>query len=103
MITLITIEHVAKYLAVYLTFCLLFAVILMIFCRDGPKHFRGIAEEQDYHDLEAFFTRVYFSVSTSTLVGFGDITPKSRVARLIAMIALLIIVANILVFVVHIK
>ena len=99
--TLITIEHVAKYFVVYLVFCLAFAILLMILCRDGPTHFRGITEEQDSHPLEAFFTRFYFMVSTSTLCGVGDVSPKSHLARIIVIVILFLVVANIMVFLVH--
>jgi hypothetical protein len=75
----------------------------MLFCRDGPTHFRGITKEQDSNPFEAFFTRFYFAVSTTTLCGVGDVVPKSHVARTAVIVVLFLVVANILVFLVHRK
>jgi hypothetical protein len=71
--------------AFVLSYVLALACCLMAFCSDGSKHFNGIPKEDDSSFLGKFFNRLYFSTVSMSTLGYGDITPKSPVARLVVM------------------
>ena len=47
-------------------------------------HFKGL-----HHNTSTFFDFLYFSVTTQTTVGFGDIVPNSTFTRIITMIQMM--------------
>ena len=59
-----------------------YSLVYMACCYDSD-HWNGIDEDDDATDLDKFFNRLYFSVVTFSTVGYGDITPRSRTARLL--------------------
>jgi hypothetical protein len=69
---------------------LIAAVILLVACRDGPRHFSGMTAERDSSPWRAFFDRFYFALITVTTTGYGDICPKSSLARTLTMALTLI-------------
>lgn len=48
----------------------------------GPDHFNGV--DPDETMMQRLENRLYFTVSTLSTVGYGDITPKSTAARAMA-------------------
>jgi voltage-gated potassium channel len=66
---------------VFLSAVLMVALILgtLLYVVEGPEH--------GFKDIP---TSVYWAITTITTVGFGDITPKTEVGRLIASIIMLI-------------
>lgn len=64
----------------------LFAMILAgtiaftIICHDGEKHFHGIEAGKD-EGLAKIANRAYFTLTTMSSVGFGDVSPKSTTCR----------------------
>lgn len=47
-------------------------------------HFNGFTKEEDKHDK--FLNRVYFTVTTFSSTGYGDVSPITRPVKIIAMI-----------------
>ena len=62
----------------------------------GSDHFNGIDLETD-DGITYILNRVYYMVMTVSTVGYGDITPKSTLARLLT----LGIIINVLLHVVY--
>ena len=87
---------------IFIGFLLILSTLFMVFCRDGVTHFHGISQDSDKSTIGAFFNRLYFSTVTVTTVGYGDITPKSIVARTITMIAIFIVLFEVVVIVSHV-
>ena len=52
-----------------------------------------VSEKIDVPLSQKFFNRVYFSISTGTLLGYGDIYPTTNICKLIAMIQSLFTIA----------
>ena len=52
-----------------------------------------IPEKIDVPLSQKFFNRVYFSISTGTLLGYGDIYPTTNICKFIAMIQSLFTIA----------
>ncbi|HSI52510.1 MAG TPA: ion transporter [Ramlibacter sp.] len=66
---------------VFLSAVLMVALVLgtLLYVVEGPQH--------GFHDIP---TAVYWAITTITTVGFGDITPKTDIGRLIASVMMLI-------------
>ena len=82
-------------LTFFVTFFLFFGGLLTLVCRDA-SHFNGIDPIKDLNIGHAFLSRLYFTVTTFSTVGFGDITPVSVRARLIVIITVLFFIVVIL-------
>jgi len=65
-------------LCVYLLLALLFASMHQMFASFSTDYLNGASDPPSPSDL------LYFSVITLTTVGFGDITPASRLARAVS-------------------
>lgn len=77
----------------FVYFLLLFLtlwILLVIFCPEGELHFNGIKKEEDVTFIDKLFNRFYFSIVTGTTLGYGDISPKSKTARIIIIAFLLL-------------
>ena len=53
----------------------------------GPSHFNGLDASETI--VERVVNRLYFAVTTISTVGYGDISPKSLVAKCVGMTAML--------------
>lgn len=69
-----------RHFYLYLSFILIFALIYYVL---GKEHLSD--------DL-TLFDALYFSVVTQTTIGYGDITPVSRVGKTVAMIQILLFI-----------
>lgn len=71
-----------------LVFLIFYSVYLnfMIFL---PKLWKGIENEEDRKLLCNIADSFYFTVCTHSSLGYGDITPKSRMVRMITSIHML--------------
>jgi ABC-type bacteriocin/lantibiotic exporter with double-glycine peptidase domain len=73
----------------------LFVGLYMFFCRDY-RHFHGIERLEDIYWLDAFLNRFYFVLTTFTTIGYGDITPRTKRARLLTIFIILLIMVVVL-------
>ena len=67
-----------------------FVVAYMLLCRDY-RHFTGISKKEDAKYWDAFFNRFYFVMITFATIGYGDISPKSKTARILTISIILFI------------
>ena len=70
---------------------IIFAVIYTIAC-PTTDHWKGLTEENDKTLFDKFFNRFYFSLTTMTTIGYGDIAPVSKTARSIVLLQMFIFV-----------
>jgi len=56
----------------------------------GPEHFSGLDDEDPDDPRERVFHRLYMVMTTLTTVGYGDVYPKSRIARAVTMALMLV-------------
>ena len=66
----------------------IFAVFFLIL---PHEHWGGLDEENDQGILDMLLNRLYFTSTTFSTAGYGDIYPKSRIAKLLVMILQLLI------------
>ena len=59
---------------------LIYSLVYMALCFES-EHWNGMDIEDSPSVLDKLFNRLYFSVVTFSTVGYGDITPVSRMAR----------------------
>lgn len=86
---------ISKFSTIY-ALIILMTVLLLVFCQDSYRHFNGITPDMDQSVWDKIYNRLYFSVTTCSKVGYGDITPKSKLAKAIVMSFMILIMANIL-------
>ena len=67
----------------------------MFFCRDY-RHFKGIGRLEDLYWGDAFLNRFYFVLTTFTTIGYGDITPRSKRARILTIFVIFLTMVLIL-------
>ena len=73
----------------------LFVVIIfsIIFYNYDYTHFNGLNEKNDTNKL---FNRIYFTVTTLSSAGYGDITPKSNEIKIISIILQFILITGLM-------
>jgi len=67
---------------------------IYLFCNQ-PEDWNGMDDENDSFAVK-LFKRLYFSMTTFSTVGYGDISPKSIRARFIVMIQFVFILFELL-------
>ena len=80
---------------IIISFILFIALLFTILCRDA-SHFNGINPILDKNIFYAFFNRLYFTITTLTTIGFGDISASSILAKSIVIFIILLIVVFVL-------
>ena len=73
---------------------IVFAFIYIIFC-NSPDDWNGMDDDKDTFMVK-LFKRLYFSMTTISTVGFGDISPKSIKARSIVMLQFVFVILELL-------
>ena len=73
---------------------MIFAGIYVIFCNE-PEDWNGMDDEKDTFMVK-IFKRFYFSMTTMSTVGYGDISPKSIKARFLVIIHFIFVLFEIL-------
>ena len=81
-------------------------IISCVFTLLGPSHFNGLETEMEVKhstgviSTNALFMRVvnriYFVSTTVSTVGYGDISPKTSVARLLTILTQVLMLVNII-------
>lgn len=67
----------------------------IVFCFDS-SHFRGLEEQEDVTLLQKLGNRLYFTLTTFSTVGFGDISPKSTMCKIVSCAILMGILIQVL-------
>ena len=63
-------------------------------------HWAGLDADNDKTAMDKFFNRFYFTMTTFSSTGYGDISPQSKEARTVAMLVQLLMTVAILDFMV---
>tara|TARA_B100000902_G_C26523732_1_gene534521 strand:+ start:188 stop:478 length:291 start_codon:yes stop_codon:yes gene_type:complete len=74
--------NLISFLTTNLGIVVLFSIIYMVYIKFGissNEEFNGLNSESTLIDF------LYFSLTVQSTVGFGDITPKTKIARLLVM------------------
>jgi hypothetical protein len=72
---------ISKLSLIGITILLFFTLILMNY---DHTHFNGFSQESDIE--YKFLNRLYFATTTFSSTGYGDISPKSVVVKIISMV-----------------
>lgn len=80
----VTVQAVAGALAIYLLLGILFAFAITAMAKIGGEHY--FAQGTDGTESQ----RVYFSFTSMTTTGFGDLTPATRGGRALAVLEMLL-------------
>ena len=75
------------FLTLHLTIFIIFFIINFILMIKHRECWKGLPEENWGTILDSF----YYTTATHTSIGFGDITPKSRMIRVISSIHMIIV------------
>ena len=70
-------------IVIVLTFTLIFHLF-------DHNHFNGFGKEED--ETDKFLNRLYFTMTTFSSTGYGDISPNSREIKIISMILQFVLV-----------
>ena len=84
------IKAISKLLILGLTTILLFSCIFYLF---DHTHFNGI---EKHHEENKFFHRFYFTITTLSSAGYGDITPKTMPVKIIASMLQFILIISLM-------
>lgn len=71
-------------------------IIAIVLCAFDETHWNGIDNEDEFI-LHKFFNRLYFTVTTFSTTGYGDVTPKTRSLRMFVMVLQMVIFFQLLV------
>ena len=81
-------KNIIGFITFYVLIILVFSIIYYII---GSHNFNY----KHYHlNKHYFLDCVYFSTVTNSAVGYGDITPKTKLAKIIVIIQILLIYTN---------
>jgi len=81
----------------------LYLIFTLIFCQFDHTHWAGIEEKDDDTFNKKFFNRFYFTSTTYSTAGYGDISPKSTNCRIAVMILQTLIIIEIVNLALHVK
>ena len=70
-------------ISIYFGAMMVFLVILLAF---DHSHWNGIEEENDQTMSEKLMNRFYFLSTTFSTAGYGDITPKTTMTKMIVIV-----------------
>lgn len=87
-------KKIVKPIIVVLLLNIIFAIIYLIFCNE-PEDWKGLDDDEEPLMMK-LFNRFYYSMTTTSAVGYGDISPKSIKCRTIVMIHFIFIMINVL-------
>lgn len=85
-----------KNFSIIIGILIVFAVIYTIAC-PTTDHWKGLNNMNDATLSDKFFNRLYFSLTTMTTIGYGDITPVSKTARSIVLLQMFTIILKLLI------
>ena len=68
---------------------LILVIFTCIFSIFGKEHFSGLDDEKNF--MERIFNRFYFTMTTMSTVGYGDIYPKTMICRSFTLLLMLLV------------
>jgi hypothetical protein len=83
-----------KYIFTNIVFVLLFSFIYWYY---GTKEHLTFKKEFSYNENISYLSALYFTCTTHSCTGYGDITPKSRFMQSVVIIHLTLLFLNIIV------
>lgn len=86
-------KKILKLILFGVTIILIFTII---FCMFDHTHFIGLEEEDDNDILNKMFHRLYYTMSTLSSAGYGDITPKSYPIKIVSILLQLILIVSLM-------
>jgi hypothetical protein len=87
----VSLQAVAGALAIYMLVGLTFAFVIGVVAYAGPKYFaQGGHQSADEGALFSLSEEAYFSFTTLTTTGYGDLTPATSVGHAIAVLEMLV-------------
>ena len=69
----------------------IYLIFTLIFCSFDYKHWNGIEKKNDDTFKKKFFNRLYFTSTTYSTAGYGDVSPKSNKCKIAVMVLQLMI------------
>ena len=87
-------------LSLFILVNIIFTMIYFIFCNNETDwHFINDCDKDNLNKKDGLFLLdyLYFTFTTFTTVGFGDITPRSRKCRLLVILQLLTIITLVMI------
>jgi hypothetical protein len=66
------------------------------FVCNETRHWNGITDKEDTTKIDKIVNRIYFTLSTATTVGFGHISPKTILCKIIVSVQLIVILLEVL-------
>ena len=67
-------------------------VFIIIFYQYDHTHFNGFDEKEDADNTQKVLNRLYFTMTTFSSTGYGDVSPNSMQVKIITMILQFILV-----------
>ena len=68
---------------------IILAIFTCIFSIFGKEHFSGLDDEKNL--VERIFNRLYFTMTTMSTVGYGDIYPKTMICRAFTLLLMIMV------------
>lgn len=85
-------EHIGSLLSANIGIVLIFTIIYMIYLKEVSNNpneeFNSLNSDSSFIDI------LYFTFTVQSTVGFGDISPKSQVAKVLVMLQQLTLIVN---------
>ena len=79
---------------------LIVIISTLIYMSFNHEHWNGINENDDKNLFNKLISRLYFTTTTLSSVGYGDISPKTNINRLITIILHIIVLITIIEYIV---
>mgnify|MGYP001164873498 CR=1 FL=1 len=90
-------EKLTRMLFATLAIVIFFTMVFTLF---DHTHWNGLNNDNDTKPQDKFFNRLYFTMTTFSSTGYGDISPGSKEARIAVMFVQLLLTVAILDYIV---
>jgi len=87
------IKNIIKLILFGIIIILIFTSIFYMF---DHTHFIGLEKEDDNVILNKIFNRLYYTISTLSSAGYGDITPKSYATKILSILLQFILITSLM-------
>jgi hypothetical protein len=81
-------------MGLFIALNILVSIIYLFF---PNNEFNGIKLRNNNNIIERWFERFYFSIVTSTTLGYGDVSPRTNIIKAIVIVQVLITFAIVLI------